>query len=485
MQIEAERCYQALRCHDLRFDGTFFVGVSTTGIYCRPICRARTARFENCAFFSTAAAAECAGFRPCLRCRPELAPGNSLIDAVSRTAAKIASRVEDGALSEGGTHSLARELGISERHLRRVTQKEFGVSPVQLAQTHRLLLAKRLLTDTNLPIGEIAFASGFNSLRRFNSLFVERYHLNPTKLRCSHQTDGPEAELVCDLTYLPPLDMASLLSFLGARAAARVESAGADGYRRTVAVGKCRGWVTAKLLPGRSVLQVTLSHSLAPVLPSVLAKIKQLFDLNADPLPIAARLGVLAACNPGLRVPGTFDGFELCVRAVLGQQVSVQAASTLAGRFSTAFGEDIKTPYPDLSLLSPTPERIAKLGLEEITQLGITRTRAVSIQALARALIDGKIVLEIRADVEATMAALLGVPGVGEWIAQYIAMRALSWPDAFPHTDLAIVRALAVDGPAGALRAAEQWRPWRAYAAMHLWYRYAKGRQNDIQHRIQ
>jgi AraC family transcriptional regulator of adaptative response / DNA-3-methyladenine glycosylase II len=469
MELNSETCFQALLTGDMRFDGCFFVGVSSTGIYCRPICPAKAPRPENCTFYHNAAQAEKAGYRPCLRCRPELAPGYSRVEAVSRLASAAASRIEDGALTEIGVSELARELGVSDRHLRRVVEKELGVTPIELAQTQRLLLAKRLLTDTKMPVTDIAFASGFSSLRRFNALFKERYRLNPTRLRKERNGDLNGGSLSCDLVYRPPLDWDFLIGFLSARATRGVESVTDGCYSRTVAIGKHRGWISVSPSANKRALKADISTSLAPVLIAVIARIKRLFDLAADPVTIGRRLATLGASHPGVRVPGAFDGFEMAIRAILGQQVSVRGASTLASRFALEFGEAAETPFPMLTHFTPSAERVAAAKLDQLTALGITGARAKCILAIARATAAGKVKLDFTADVEKTMAQLLEIPGVGDWTAQYIAMRALSWPDAFPHTDLGIRKALGETEPGKILQLAENWRPWRAYATMHLW----------------
>lgn len=469
MELDAARCYQALLTHDARFDGIFFVGVSTTRIYCRTVCTARTPRPDRCTFYPSAASAERAGYRPCLRCRPELAPGPAPLDARDRLAADAAARIEEGALAEGGVAGLAATLGVSERHLRRLFAQEFGVSPVALAQTQRLLLAKRLLSDTGMSIGAIAFASGFSSVRRFNALFADRYRLNPTDLRRSRPS-GPTSEtLVCEIGFRPPLDWDSLLTFLVGRASQGVEAREGRRYLRTIRLGGHRGWLAIEPCAMRPALRVEMSVSLAPVLRPVLARVRRLFDLGADPITIAAHLGSLADAHPGLRVPGAFDGFEMAVRAVLGQQVSVRAASTLAVRLAGALGEPVRTPFASLTHLPPTPDQVAAARPEDLTVLGILPTRAHTILALAGAVTSGDILLEPGSDAEETMTRLKTLPGIGEWTAQYIAMRALCWPDAFPHTDLGIQKALGETNPKRILAAAEPWRPWRAYAAMHLW----------------
>ncbi|WP_309713806.1 DNA-3-methyladenine glycosylase 2 [Armatimonas sp.] len=466
--LDANACYQALCTHDARFDGVFFVGVRSTGIYCRPVCPAKTPKEENCTFYPHAASAEQAGFRPCLRCRPELAPGNTIasVDAFAELARRAASRIEDGALSEKSMTELAEELGVSERHLRRVVVSAFGVSPIALAQTQHLLLAKRLLTDTHLPITQIAFASGFASVRRFNHVFQERYRLTPTDLR--RNTNRTEVEtLTVSLGFHQPFAWSELLAFLSHRTLVGVEAVLDQTYCRTVQIGEHTGWL--KVAATEQTLQVTLSHSLALALPQTLARVKRLFDLTADPLPIATHLGALAENCPGLRVPGAFHGFETAVRAILGQQVSVKAATTLASRFVAALGEPIATPFTALTHLSPTAERVAQTSKHELIALGILESRATAILTLAQAVSEGRLNLEPGGNIPEKLAQLQALPGIGEWTAQYIAMRALAWPDAFPHTDLGVKKALGLTTPKAILTHAERWQPWRAYAVMHLW----------------
>ncbi|HEY3413997.1 MAG TPA: DNA-3-methyladenine glycosylase 2 [Armatimonadota bacterium] len=469
MEFDPDTCYHALRTHDPRFDGAFFVGVSSTGIYCRTVCTAKTPKRENCTFYPSAAAAEQAGHRPCLRCRPELAPGNARIDAVSRLAGAALSRIEDGALTEGGVTALAAEMGVSDRHLRRAIQLEFGVSPIALAQTQRLLLAKRLLTDTALPVTDVAFASGFSSLRRFNALFAERYRMRPSDLRRGHAAAHTADTLGFKLAYRPPMEWDAMLRFLSARALRGVEAVEGRTYRRTASFGKHRGWLSVAPSPSGFTLRVDVSPSLAPVLPRTLAAVKRLFDLAAEPCRIAERLSQLSDAKPGLRVPGAFKGFEVAVRAIVGQQISVAGATTLAGRLAATLGEPIETPFADLTRVSPTPRQILSAGADALTAVGITPARARTIVALADTVDRGGIRLKPGGDVEETVARLMAVPGIGEWTAQYIAMRALSWPDAFPHTDLGVRKALHEDDPKRILELAESWRPWRAYATMHLW----------------
>jgi AraC family transcriptional regulator of adaptative response / DNA-3-methyladenine glycosylase II len=476
MRIDDETCYRALAARDARFDGLFFVGVTTTGIYCRPICTARTTRRDRYRFFSNSALAERAGFRPCLRCRPELAPGHAPVDAVHRTARAAACRIEAGALNDGGSlEQLADDLDYSARQLRRAVRQEFGVSPVELAQTQRLLLAKQLLTESNLPIIQVAFASGFDSVRRFNALFRAHYRLTPSRMRRSSPTTPTGDCVRLTLAYRPPLAWDALLRFLSGRATAGVERVAEEAYLRTAAVAGHRGWLKVEPIPGRNALAVELATSLVPALPEVLARLKSLFDLSARPDVIASHLGAdarlarVALRCPGLRVPGAFDGFELAVRAVLGQRVSVQAATTLAGRLAARFGAPIETPFPGLDRLSPTPEQVAASPESELTARGISAARAATIRAIAQAVTKRQIDLQPGSDPETVMQALLEIPGIGDWTAQYIAMRALRWPDAFPASDLGLLKASGETAARRLRDRSEDWRPWRAYAAMYLW----------------
>ena len=480
MTLDSTICYRALRARDARFDGRFFVAVSSTRIYCRPICTVKPPKRENCRFFASAAAAESSGYRPCLRCRPELAPGNASIDATTRLAQAAAAMLEDGTLENERLEAIAARLGITDRHLRRAFGAEFGVSPVEFAQTQRLLLAKRLLTDTALPVTEVAYASGFGSVRRFNALFRHRYRLRPTQLRRQRSTQSPAASdaLGFELSFRPPFDWPAVSGFLGARAIAGVEALEGGRYRRTVRIPGDRkvrtGWISVEMSPNKPTLRVAVSASLVEALPPVLSRVKTLMDLACHPAEVAQALGSLAKRRPGLRVPGAFDGFEMAVRAVLGQQVTVTAASTLAGRFAAAFGDPIATPFASLTTLFPSASRVADLTPRRVARLGMPRARARTIVALSRAVAEGRLVLAPNADVDATLEMLRAIPGVGEWTAQYVAMRALAWPDAFPHTDLGVMKALGETGARRVLDAGEAWRPWRAYAVMHLWQSLTK-----------
>lgn len=479
--LDHEVCYKALKAHDARFDGRIFVGVSSTGIYCRPICTARLPKSENCTFFRSAASAEAAGYRPCLKCRPELAPGLSPIESSARLARRVAAVLEGGDLDGSGNSlgSLARTFSVSERHLRRVFVEAYGVPPVQYLQTVRLLLSKSLLTDTDLSITEVAMAAGFGSLRRFNDLFRQHYKLSPSDLRKlkSKSTTG----ITLFLGYRPPYQWETFLDFLSTRAIPGVESVDGQAYRRTAEIKKgatiYRGWFEVVDCAAKHALSVTLSPSLLPVLPQILARVRRLFDVACDPHEIAQSLQSLDQILPGthllgVRLPGCFEPFEMSVRAVLGQQVTVKAARTLAMRMASAFGTPIETPYQDLNVTFPDPERICALEqpvADHLGPLGITGARARCIRGLAEAMLDGQVSFAHSADPEIEMNKLLALPGFGPWTVEYIGMRAFGWPDAFPHTDYGVKKALVGRTPAEILQLSQQWRPWRSYATMLLW----------------
>lgn len=460
MNLDPTICNAAMDAKDRRFDGVFFVGIKSTGIYCRPICPARQTKKEHRSFYPSAAAAEKAGYRPCLRCRPELAPGKAPIDSVSRLATRAYSLIEDGILGDLNLPQLASKLGITDRHLRRVVETEYGVSPIELAQTQRLLMAKRLLRDTDLSAIEIAFASGFSSERRFYAKFKEQYRMSPIEVR--KQRRATPDFLTAELVFRPPFDYSAHLRFLSGRLILGVEAIEGQTYRRTVRMGKHRGLVEVE--PAFDRLLVKVSASLAPVFPKVITRVKSLFDLYAEPDAINQALGSLVQ-NPGLRVPGAFDSFEMAVRAILGQQVTVAAATTLSGRLAARLGEPIETPFETLTHTFPSREVIAAANPEEISILGMPRARGKTIVALAAS--DLK--LEPNGDPELVIENLKKLPGIGEWTAQYIAMRALAYPDAFPSGDVGIRMALGVKNPVEMIAAAEKWRPWRAYAVIHLW----------------
>ena len=486
-------CYRALQARDARFDGRFFTGVTSTGIYCRPVCAVRTPRRENCRFFALAAQAEAAGFRPCLRCRPEVAP-QALCWSVQDASAILvqqALRLLDApeawsagnAAGAGRTAAVARlaeRLGVSDRHLRRIFEAALGVSPLQYLQTRRLLTAKQLLTDTPLPVTQVALASGFASVRRFNAAFAQHYGLNPTALRHSGTRPAGVPAATLRLAYRPPFDVPALLAFLARRQFHGVEWAGDAStpvLRRTVRLqnqgAEHCGWLSARFDAARHQVLVQTSDSLYPVLPQLIRRVRALLDLDAEPAAINALLHQSFPEGDGLRVPGAFDGFELAVRAVLGQQITVAAARTLGQRLVERFGEPIATPWPELTRLFPAPARLAQATGEALGQLGIVRQRQAAIVALAQAVDAGQLQLQAGADVAATTAALCALPGIGDWTAQYIAMRVLRWPDAFPAGDVALQKALGVQAQPHPARAATEasraWQPWRSYAVVRAW----------------
>jgi AraC family transcriptional regulator of adaptative response / DNA-3-methyladenine glycosylase II len=478
--LDIDAAYQVLQTHDARFDGRLFVGVTSTGVYCRPVCRVRLPRRENCRFFGNAASAECAGFRPCLRCRPELAPGLATTDS-SQTLARAGARLIEHAVAQGHDIALpqvAARLGVTDRHFRRVFQTVHGVSPMDWLATQRLLLAKRLLTDTDLPVTRVALASGFASLRRFNAAFAERYRLAPTALRRSAGAAGSEPVAV-RLAWRPPYDAEAMLGFLAARPLTGIEAVEGGLWRRTLSLTDARGerhlgWIGVRFDAEANEVCATVSPSLAPVLGAVIERLRHLLDLDAEAAAIDAALAALpVALRPGLRLPGCIDGFETTVRVILGQQVTVAAACTLAARLVARFGEPIETPFGGLTHLFPTAQALAEATPDSIGQLGIVSARIRAIQALAREVADGRIDLSPAAPMAETLAALGELPGIGAWTTEMVALRVLAWPDAFPASDIGVLRALGVEAPAAAAAQAEAWRPWRSYAVMQLWHALA------------
>jgi AraC family transcriptional regulator of adaptative response / DNA-3-methyladenine glycosylase II len=485
MPLDAQAAYLVIQARDARFDGRLFVGVTSTGIYCRPICRVRLPKAQNCRFFGNAASAEREGFRPCLRCRPELAPGLSLMDS-SHALAHHAARMLERAAREGLDTTLpgvAARLGITDRHLRRIFMDCHGVAPLDYLTTQRLLLAKHLLTDTRLPVTQVALASGFGSVRRFNAAFAERYRMNPTALRREQPGTAQAAHPVAlRLSYRPPYDIDGVLHFHAMRCIPGVEAVEGRTLRRTLALQhqgrQVEGWVTARFEPlkqppgpggaRKHEVHVDVAPTLAPVLGAVLERVRHALDLDADPAQIDAALVALPGAA-GTRTPGTMDGFETAVRIILGQQITVVAARTLVRRLVERFGTPIVTPFADLNRLFPTAQVLAQASDDSIGQLGIVRQRIGAIKALAGAVCEGRIELVRAAPLEATMAALHALPGIGEWTVQLVAMRALAWPDAFPASDIGVLNALGTRDARLALQRAEAWRPWRAYAVMRLW----------------
>lgn len=451
--LDARSCYQAVLARDARFDGVFFVGVSSTGIYCRPVCPARTPARARCRFFRSAAEAEAQGFRACLRCRPERAPGQAPMDAAAALGVQAWRRIEAGALDGGSVEALSRGLGVTSRHLRRVVESVCGASPLALAQSYRLARARALVQDTRLSLVDVAHASGFRSLRRFQAAFRERFDAAPGELR-----RGPRrsASTSARLDYRPPLAWEALLDFLAARAVAGVEAVDGDGYRRTALLGRHAGWLSVRPLPGRTALELTVSEGLVPVLPEVASRVRRLFDLDARPdvvdraLAVDSRLAPLVRARPGLRVPGAFDGFELAVAALLGAPARAAALASALGPVIGGAPEPLHRAFPPAPLLAAAGELP-----------GVPVGRARALRRLARAVARGALSLEPGAP----PAPLLDLPGVGRAQAQRLALHALRWPDAFPSSDRVLRRALG----AGLRQAAETWRPWRGYAAVHLW----------------
>lgn len=478
MVLDPDAAYLAIKARDARFDGRLFVGVTSTGVYCRPVCRVRTPRRENCRFFDTPAQAEAAAFRPCLKCRPEIAPGLSAMDS-SRQLADTAARAIEHAVHAGepfALPALAARLGVTDRHLRRIFQAQHGVSPHDYLSTQRLLLAKQLLTDTAQPVTQVALASGFGSLRRFNAAFVERYRLNPSQLRREGAEPAEGAPL--RLAYRPPYDVEGVLGFFAQRQIAGVEQVEGLAMRRTLAWPhrgqELRGWVEARFVPERHEVHLTTAPGLAPVLGAVLQAVRQGLDLDADPARIDPVLADLPGA-PGTRLPNGLDTFELAVRVILGQQVTVKAARTLTERLVQRFGQPVDTPFPALGRLFPDAATLAAAEADAIGSLGIVRQRVKALQALAAAVADGRIALHRGAPLEPTLAALLELPGIGHWSAQLIAMRALAWPDAWPASDIGLMNALGTRDVREVTARGEAWRPWRAYAVMRLWRQLETG----------
>jgi len=485
MDMDRIACYRAISSRDARFDGRLFVGVKTTGIYCRPICPARTPKFENVSFYPSAAAAQEAGFRPCLRCGPETSPELAFWRGTSNTVSRALTLIEAGGLDDDDVEGLANRLGVGARQLRRLFHRHVGASPVTVAQTRRVLLAKQLIHETSLPMAEVALAAGFNSVRRFNETFRELFARSPVTLRHVRDRGKREAgSLSVRLAYRPPYDWDAMLSFLGARAIPGVELVSGNSYRRSIALRGNSGVVTVTPADNNRV-DVAIRFPDMAVLPQIIARVRRVFDLAADPDAIGAHLSLdpmlapLVAARPGLRVPGAWDGFELALRAIFGQQITVAAATKLLGRLVAQFGAPLPAAVRDgegLSHLFPTPMRIAGADL---TTLGMPGARAMAATSLARVIAADPAIFGRGASLEQAIAKLRRLPGIGEWTAQYIAMRELREPDAFPAADVGLLRAMAVDGrrpsPPQLLSRAERWRPWRAYATLHLW---AVGTQN-------
>jgi AraC family transcriptional regulator of adaptative response / DNA-3-methyladenine glycosylase II len=526
MELDHEACYRAFVTRDARFDGRLFCGVKTTGVYCRPICPARTPKRQNVTYFASAAAAQAAGFRPCLRCRPETAPDLGVWHGTSNTVRRALALIERGALNDADVDALAERLGVGARQLRRLFDRHLGASPIAVAQTRRVLLAKQLIHETRLPMAEVALAAGFGSIRRFNETFQHLFGRPPSALRRGSAADvssGPAGEVTILLRYRPPYDWPAMLAFLRARAIPGVEVVSGDCYARTMEIDGVQGIVrvqpaertattaragtagtaraagavgvagsagtagAARAARPLNALRAVICFPRLAALPVIIARLRRVFDLGADPETIGAHLAEdpalapLVASRPGLRVPGAWDGFELAVRAVLGQQITVSAAVGLAGKLVAAYGAPMNIASGESSLpglpglplthVFPHPERLADADL---ATLGMPRARARALSAIAAAVVADPHLFGPTRPLDDAIAQLRALEGIGEWTAHYIAMRAMREPDAFPAADIALLRAMA-DGdgrrptPRDLLARAEPWRPWRAYAAQHLW----------------
>lgn len=472
---------QARLSRDARFDGRFFIGVKTTGIYCRPICPANAPKSENIAFYPTAAAASEAGLRPCLRCRPECAPGTPAWAGTSTTVQRGLRLIADGALDDGDVERLAGRLGVTGRHLRRLFTKHLGASPLAVAHTQRLHFAKRLIDQTALPMTDIAIASGFGSTRRFNDAFRNTYGRSPRDLRRRCSVVRSTGSLTVQLPYRQPFDSRNLLAFFAARAIPGVEVVHQDRYLRSVIIDGAHSVID--LHDNGECVLLTLHGADTRALFPLIQRARGMFDLDASPDDIARVLSRDVDLKrrlkklPGVRVPGAWDGFEVTVRAILGQQISVAAATTLAGRIANRYGEPVDVIVPGLDkiaaprLLFPTAERLVGARLKD---LGVITSRADTIRRVAGAVVDGSVSFDSAQDTAAFCNSLLAIKGIGEWTAQYVAMRSLKDPDAFPYSDLGLLRAFDAPDrermkPAELKARGEAWRPWRAYAALLLW----------------
>lgn len=478
MILDPDACYRALAARDRRFDGVFFVAVSTTGIYCRPICPARTPRRDRVTFYSRAAEAEQAGYRACFRCRPEVAPGagSASTDAVSKLVRAALAKIEAGFLNEQSLEDLALELDVSSRHLRRAIESEIGVSPVMLAQTRRLALAKQLLHDTQLPMTEIAHASGFASVRRFNSAVQARFGRAPTSMRKEHGSKPDDGTFSLRLDYRPPFDWDHLLEFLGDRAMHGIERVESSTYVRAIPIGKRVEEIRVENESAKSRIVATVPVALAPKAMEISAKLRHLFDLDARPdviegfLGTDSMLGAAVKKQRGTRVPGAFDPFEIAVRSVLGQQVTVRGATTLAQRFVEKFGTHVtRHARSQIAYIFPSSEKIANARSADVRTIGMPEARAKTLVSVARAIEDGELVLSQSEDPERAIGAMMRIAGIGNFTSQVVAMRALRHADAFPSSDLGVRKALGSTKPRELEARSEAWRPWRAYAVVHLW----------------
>ncbi len=465
MTLDPESCYRAIETRDARFDGQFFTGVITTGIYCRPICPVRPPKPENCRYYPSAAAAQEAGFRPCLRCRPEVSPGLPAWIGTSATVTRALRLIEDGVVDDGSVEDLATRLGVGDRHLRRLFLEHVGATPMAVALNRRVLFAKKLLTETSLPVAEIAFAAGFGSLRRFNDAIQKVYARSPRDLRKRTLEESAKGPLTLRLGYRPPYDWDALLRFLSARAIPGVECVRDGIYQRTIRLGESRGRFQVRHLAELHSVEVEIAIDQLTDLRVIVERVRRLFDLRANAMEIARHLQESDPSldyNPATRVPGCWDPFELCVRAILGQQVTVAGATTLAGRIVQKYGE----PF-DGAFLFPTAKILRRA---DFAGVGLTTKRAETLRAIAGAFDAGAV--DLSKGLEHIERSLCLVEGIGPWTAHYVAMRAANEPDAFPSSDLGLRKSAGNLSQKELEARAEAWRPWRAYAALHLWSRY-------------
>lgn len=490
--------YQAILANDKRFDGVFFVAVKSTGIYCRPICKVKAPLLKNCTFYKSAPLAESHGYRPCLRCRPELAPGYSEFEQDSEIVKLTIQSFEQLNFGPQAVKKCASMIGISSRHLSRVFKEKLGVSPMDYIMTKRLLMAKRLLTDTHLKITDIALASGFGSLSRFNTAFKKHYTLTPSAMRKSSFASSNTEGIMIQLTYRGDYPIDKVLHFLKHRAIKGVEHVAGHVYMRSIKIThdktSYKGWLHITFDPNHQKVLCLISESLLMVLHIVVAKIKRVFDLDFDPSLLPDGI------DPATRIPGSFDAFEMSTRAILGQQITVKAAHTIAGRVATCLGEPIKTPWAEINTLFPDPSVFVALGDEAqntLGTLGVIKTRTRAIQALATEIVEGRVSFEHVHDVNKLKNDLMAIKGIGQWTADYLTMRALSWPDIFLQGDVGVRHALQnqlVDEDGHlvynldkvtskqmtkitlqkqfekyALKEAEIFSPWRSYYTFALW----------------
>lgn len=477
MELSDPLCYQAVLARDARYDGVFFTCVTSTRIYCRPICPARPPKITNCRFVPSAAAAQDAGFRACLRCRPESAPDLGAWRGTSASVSRALALIEAGALDKGKVETLAARLGMGERHLRRLFSQHLGATPIAVAQTRRMNLAKQLIHQTDLSMTDIALASGFGSLRRFNECFQQLYERPPGALR-RRAAKATGCGIHLFLPYRPPYHWPAMLGFLAARAMQHVESVVDGRYRRSIEIDDVAGWIEIGHAPEKHALAVSIHHPNIAALPGMIARIRRLFDLASDPVAIDAalardeRLAPLVAARPGLRVPGAWSGFETAIRAILGQQITVAAATALAGKLVAVLGRPSRSagPFAELTHLFPAAACFTPALLD---QIGMPRARRAALAGLAAASLADPFLFDPKADLETAIAQLSARPGLGPWTAHYIAMRVLRENDACLASDIVLRRILGAQGDylstAAVQARAEAWRPWRAYAVMHLW----------------